>query len=272
LDNLLTIKMKFYPTYLQSFGLLLILLLCGIPSVLIILPFYSIESGIGMSIAYTLTMMATILVASFLRRSFTFPLKAVSPGLVFVGTLTVLCLHIFFDPVTSLAPIPDSLIKMFKESIQHPLPFFFMIVLAAPILEELLFRGIILEGLLKNYQPYRAIGFSAFLFALIHGNLAQGIGALMIGLLIGWIYWKTESIIPGILIHLLNNLTAFSETLFSDEEDLFKSFSEQLGNPLLYWLLVAAGGLVAGLGIWLLYYHFLNKRVDLTPKNEVNII
>jgi len=146
-----------------------------------------------------------------------------------------------------------------------------MIVLAAPILEELLFRGIILEGLLKNYQPYRAIGFSSFLFALIHGNLAQGIGALMIGILIGWIYWKTESIIPGIFIHLFNNLVAYSSTLFSNEEDLFKSFSEQVGNPLLYWLSITAGGLAAGLGIWLLYRQFKNKKIDLAPENEVTI-
>jgi membrane protease YdiL (CAAX protease family) len=264
--------MKFYPTYLQSFGLLLILLLCGILSVLITLPFYSNESGIGLSFAYILTMIATISVALFLRRRFVFPWKAVPPGLVFVGALTTLCLHLFLNPITSLVPVPDSLVRMLKDTIQHPLPFFVMIVIAAPVLEELLFRGIILEGLLKNYQPYRAIGFSAFLFALVHGNLAQGIGAFMIGVLVGWIYWKTESIIPGILIHFINNLAAYSAILFSNEDDLFKSFSDQLGNPLLYWSLIAGGGLVAGLGIWLLYRHFQNKRIDLAFENEVTIV
>lgn len=252
--------MKFYPTYWQSLGLLLIWLLCTILSVLVILPFFSHESGIGMSLIYTLSMALTIGAAMLLRRDYTFALNKFSPAMILIAIVTVLSAHLFLDPLTNLVPLSDTLKKIIIETARHPLPFFFMIVIAAPILEELLFRGVILDGLLKNYEPWKAIGFSAFLFALVHGNLAQGIGAFVIGLLIGWIYWKTQSIIPGIIVHFLNNLIAFIGVVSTPEEEIFESLSDQIGNPFLYWLLVVGCGLISIAGVWVLYGKYFREE------------
>jgi uncharacterized protein len=245
--------MKFYPTYWQSLGLLLIWLLCTILSVLAILPFFSIESGIGLSLMYTLSMILTIGAALLIRRDYTFAFSKFSPLMIVIAIITVLSAHLFLDPLTDLVPLSDTLKKIIIDTSHHPIPFFFMIVIAAPILEELLFRGVILDGLLKNYQSWKAIGFSAFLFALVHGNLAQGIGAFVIGLLIGWIYWKTQSIIPGIIVHFLNNLIAFIGVVSTPEEEIFQPLSEQIGNPMWYWLLVIGCGLISVAGVWVLY-------------------
>ena len=82
--------------------------------------------------------------------------------------------------------------------------------ISAPIGEEICFRGILLGGLLKTRcRPWLAILISTLLFALLHGLGANFVTAILFGILIGWLYWRTGSIIPGIIIHITNNsLTA----------------------------------------------------------------
>src|SRR5690606_30966839 len=84
------------------------------------------------------------------------------------------------------------------------------IVIAAPILEEVIMRGIILDGLLKRYSPVRSILFSSFLFGLLHLNPWQMVSAMVIGIFAGWVYYRTRSLALPILIHATNNLSAFS--------------------------------------------------------------
>ena len=79
-----------------------------------------------------------------------------------------------------------------------------------PTIEEICFRGIVLGGLLKTRcRPWLAILISTLLFALLHGLGANFVTAILFGILVGWLYWRTGSIIPGIIIHITNNsLTA----------------------------------------------------------------
>ena len=79
-----------------------------------------------------------------------------------------------------------------------------------PIVEEIGFRGLILGGLLKmRCRPWIAILISALIFASCHGFGANFVTAVLFGILVGWLYWRTGSIVPGIIIHVTNNsLTA----------------------------------------------------------------
>lgn len=54
-----------------------------------------------------------------------------------------------------------------------------------------------------------AIVVSALLFGAIHLNVAQGIHAFMVGLALGWVYYRTKSVIPGIALHWVNNTVAY---------------------------------------------------------------
>jgi len=254
-------QIKAYPTYLQSLGILLILFLLALLSSLLVMPFFSLKSILGLSLVYLITFSSAVAVLLQIRHDYSFKINKFAPGLILFASITILCTHLALDPLTSLFPPPENLQALFKEVYQHPLILFAMIVIAAPLLEELLFRGIILEGLLKNYNATSAILFTSFLFALIHGNLAQGIGAFFIGLLIGWVYWKTQSVIPGIVIHFINNLAAFASILLTPEEDLLKDTQEQIGNPLYYWLLIIGSLVVAVVGVWLLHKKYLSKVV-----------
>lgn len=82
----------------------------------------------------------------------------------------------------------------------------------APWAEEAVFRGAILRTLLRFFPGKRhwlAIVLSALLFALAHGNNAQGLHALLMGLLMGWMFYRTNSIVPGIVLHWTNNTVSY---------------------------------------------------------------
>lgn len=82
----------------------------------------------------------------------------------------------------------------------------------APIVEEIVFRGAILRTMCRAFnKKYKwwAIAISAALFAIAHGNLAQGGHAMILGIMLGWIYIKADSILPGIIFHWINNTTAY---------------------------------------------------------------
>ena len=83
--------------------------------------------------------------------------------------------------------------------------------LLAPLSEEVVFRGAILKSLLNSERlpVWGAIAVSAVFFALIHFNPAQMPHAFLIGLLLGWMYWRTGSILPGVAFHWANNSIAY---------------------------------------------------------------
>lgn len=84
----------------------------------------------------------------------------------------------------------------------------FCIAVLGPILEELLFRGAITKVLLRKYSPVKAILISGLIFGIFHINPAQVVSACLIGFFLAWLYYKTQSLIPCILIHILNNSLA----------------------------------------------------------------
>ena len=75
-----------------------------------------------------------------------------------------------------------------------------------PIAEEICFRGILLGGLLKmRCRPWIAILITALAFSLVHGYAVKLVGTLLFGIIVGWLYWRTGSIIPCLIIHIVNN-------------------------------------------------------------------
>jgi membrane protease YdiL (CAAX protease family) len=96
---------------------------------------------------------------------------------------------------------------------------YFIVCLLVPLVEELVFRGAVLRALLaskpkldgaaENRRHWIMIAISALLFSLAHLNPAQMIHAFFIGLLLGWMYYRTNSIVPGVVFHWVNNTVAF---------------------------------------------------------------
>lgn len=86
---------------------------------------------------------------------------------------------------------------------------FLAVVILAPIAEELLFRGIIFRMLVKHWSEIAAVIVSALLFGIFHMNLMQAIYVLPIGLLLGYTAYKCKSVLPCILIHMINNFMPY---------------------------------------------------------------
>lgn len=103
----------------------------------------------------------------------------------------------------------------------HPLANLFIIAICAPIVEELLFRKILIERTIKYGEFFSAI-FSAFVFALYHGNLNQFIYAIPLGCFFAFIYIKTRNIRYTIILHMIVNFfgSFVSQTLMDYSETL----------------------------------------------------
>ena len=135
------------------------------------------------------------------------------------------------------------------------------VAVAAPLIEEFMLRGIMLRGMLKHTSPINAIHYSAFFFALIHMNLSQAVGAFIIGLFIGWIYYKTGSLWMAILVHFLNNGLSILFTLafpHDIELTLMKLIMEKHSITVYIALYI-----IAALTFWAIV-RYINKKL----KNE----
>lgn len=121
--------------------------------------------------------------------------------------------------------MPQEIEQMLSEML-HNRWGYLAIGILAPIVEEMVFRGAILRTLLllggrgndqssmlnaqsSKFKAFAAILISALLFGAVHGNVQQFVHATLIGLLLGWMYYRTNSIVPGIVFHWINNTAAY---------------------------------------------------------------
>ncbi|WP_278549443.1 CPBP family intramembrane glutamic endopeptidase [Paraclostridium bifermentans] len=81
------------------------------------------------------------------------------------------------------------------------------VIIIGPIIEELIFRKILLGKLLEKFskRPIKAIVCSALIFGIVHLNIIQGVAAFGGGIILGLIYYYTKSIKATIFAHILNN-------------------------------------------------------------------
>ncbi len=102
----------------------------------------------------------------------------------------------------------------------------------APLFEEWLCRGLVLRGLLQKTHPASAILVSAAFFAILHMNPWQAFPAFLIGILFGYVYYRTGSLKLTMLMHCVNNTMAviFSKIPSLAEADSFK----EVMNPWTY--------------------------------------
>lgn len=113
-----------------------------------------------------------------------------------------------FIPMTTLEnfmDLPDQLEQDFVNLAHNPIGILTLCIIA-PIAEEYLFRGLMMRKMLRwNISPWYAIIASSIMFGLIHLNPAQIPGAIILGIVMAWMCYRTRSLIPGIIIHITNN-------------------------------------------------------------------
>lgn len=91
-------------------------------------------------------------------------------------------------------------------------------VLIGPIVEELIFRGMILNGMLDNYQSSRkALFLSALIFGLAHVKIMQAIPAFFWGLVFGYFFYQTKSISLCIALHIVANASGLASIMMFED-------------------------------------------------------
>ncbi len=84
-----------------------------------------------------------------------------------------------------------------------------LVVGIGPLTEEVVFRGILLRGLLGRWRPWIAIAVSAAAFGAAHFNRAQLPVTLLMGLALGWLYHRTRSVGLCFVAHALSNAATY---------------------------------------------------------------
>ena len=142
------------------------------------------------------------------------------------------------------------------------LPMLVAVCVLAPLFEEILFRGILLRGFLQRYPRHLAIAYSALLFGIAHLNIYQFLLAFFLGLLLGWLYERSHSLIPGIALHAAINTSV--TLLSSGANNASATGGSVFDVPALVWLLALV---LAAVGAWVLRYTLWRKS-DPPPLQE----
>ena len=126
-----------------------------------------------------------------------------------------------------------------------------LLVVAAPVSEELLCRRWLLGSLLRRYSPAIAIPVSALIFGAMHMNPWQFFYATGLGAIQGFVYWRTRSVWLCIYAHALNNGISFALVLVLPELSVAAGGLSQPVTFQPWWLDVAGVVLVWLGGTWL---------------------
>ena len=130
--------------------------------------------------------------------------------LALVVSIATMAASFVAEPVNALLPeMPEFLKQALEQLTKGPVWISLLSVsIFAPFFEEWLCRGIVLRGLLKKMKPVWAIVVSALFFAVLHMNPWQAIPAFILGLLFGYVYYRTGSLKLTMLMHCVNNTLA----------------------------------------------------------------
>lgn len=134
------------------------------------------------------------------KKGITLPAIMVAVGFCFTANIAVTLLQSKFQDILPFASpnieMPDGILGFLISVLS--------VAVAPALIEEFLFRGVIMGSLLKFGKAF-AIFTSAVIFGLIHGNLVQIPFAFLVGLVIGTMVVETDSIWTGVIIHFINN-------------------------------------------------------------------
>lgn len=126
-------------------------------------------------------------------------------SVLLVSAVLIVVMGLWTNYFSELAGLPDNMKDVLVQMMDSPLGII-SIVVAAPLVEELLFRGAIQGHLMRKWEkPCLGIVVSSLIFGVVHANPAQIPFAFVVGMALGWMYYLTGSLVPGMLMHFVNN-------------------------------------------------------------------
>jgi len=117
------------------------------------------------------------------------------------------------------------------------------VVIMAPVIEEMIFRGVIMHGLMRNNSKFTAVFVSALLFALFHLNPWQFPATFVLGLVLGILMLRTRNIYLCILGHAINNGLVLISIQYWDQIQKTSFVQSDKSNQLIISALISAAAL-----------------------------
>ena len=195
----------------------------------------------------------------------TFPAVALSTlGLTLLGAELDTYLEELFPP-------PAWVLEIFRRVLDYHtalefLGVFSFLVVIAPLTEELLFRGLFLHRLTEGYGPRVAVAGSALCFGIFHILPWQALGAMLVGVYLGWLVVQTRSVFVPMFAHAVFNLVPVVATGLASHNAILRQLAAEDAavdshlSPL--WLFVST--LALGIGVlWI-------RRISPAPAGAAN--
>lgn len=255
-------------------SIIIVFLLSNLAMGLIVSPFQDLLSpGLSIMIAYVGSFLLTIGYAVLLAKitnlripTFSHGLKKLNPRLIVSGLILTLAAGIVISPL--LALIPETYMDGIDTMMQSGFWAMITAIVAAPIFEEFLFRGIIQRNIERRWGAVWGIVLSSAIFGLIHFVPQQVVNATVVGLILGAIYFLSHSLNTVIAIHFLNNGLAYLQfMIFGNTSNIER---ELIPNDTWFVIIYAISALLLILGV--LYVieksKIIQKKLEHLQKNS----
>ena len=175
------------------------------------------------------------------------------PTRLLVLFVLMVALQVAIEPITMLMPeVPEFVGRGFFTVL--------VTVICAPIFEELLCRGIVLESFRSKYGVWAGWLVSSLFFGIIHGQITTMFSASIIGLLLGYAYIRSNSIFSVIILHAMNNGLALVLMSFGLGDSTFR---DVIPSDKLYWIVWGVSLLMVVVG-----FSIMLRRLHLVRRNE----
>jgi uncharacterized protein len=257
--------MKNYPNIAQSFGIsgmLILGLIIFSPVAFLLRKFIGNEASflVYYLVAVGITSWIILKIQKKKTDNISFKISIENKRIIFFVIFGAIFLYCgIVSPITALIPMSESHKEAFiNNGGQIGIFSLLQSIIAAPILEELIFRGVILDGLLKKYSPVKSILISSLIFGLVHLDPSQFVVGLIMGIFTGWIYYKTRILTLAILIHSVYNLASILMLHYLISDSMKDSILLGMYGGLINLIFVIMGSIIA----IVICIYFLRKEFD----------
>lgn len=163
-----------------------------------------------------------------------------------IGVISNIIVNIIPDNMINKSSAYKNLQRSYTK--MSSIQLFIAIAILAPLVEEIVLRGMVLFEI-SRLNSLVAIIASAFIFAVLHGNIVQGIYAFAIGLFIATVDIKYNTILYGILMHSCMNIGSFVSSVISNK-----------------FLLITTTAILTTISVIIISINIRNRAVEWTSK------
>lgn len=246
-----------YPTWVDLLAIIGVYIVASLLSGLLMLAlnnFTQIEKEVVNSICYALQFLLVIGFVVLQRKSrgetfklIKFKFEATTFPLLLWGVVLVLAASFVIEPLLML--FPSGMLENAFDGIGRGGWAILQLVVLAPLLEEVLFRGLIQGALNRKYNALVSILLASLIFGIVHIIPQQIVNAFVIGIILGYIYYRTQSLATVVIIHAINNAIAYVMLEIFGNESVNISMRDMINNDTVYYVVYAVCAVVFVAGI-----------------------